>query len=261
MISLTDWPRRKHNGRYEVLIPSGRWVCRSRASQLRRSLERPWPSRRRIIAAIGERYGQLVLVRRVDDGGRQRWLCRCDCGTVKELRLGDVTNGKTVSCGCARLTWKRTCKPLADRLWSHVQKGPHCWLWTGRSRTRFGYGSLGRGSKGTGTIVAHRAAWIVTFGPIPAGQLVLHRCDNPPCVNPDHLFLGSPADNVADGIAKGRMPQCQPGFPRSDVAKVRRKSSLTDEMIDNEHLLSWEQAREILGADALTFLDDVTRFQ
>ena len=51
---------------------------------------------------------------------------------------------------------------------------------------------------------AHRAAWIAAFGPIPEGMCVLHRCDNPPCINLDHLFLGTKRDNYDDMVAKGR---------------------------------------------------------
>lgn len=57
---------------------------------------------------------------------------------------------------------------------------------------------------------AQRVAWMLTCGPIPDGLHVLHRCDNPPCVNPDHLFLGTNADNVADKVAKGRSHAPQP---------------------------------------------------
>lgn len=68
-----------------------------------------------------------------------------------------------------------------------------------------GYGVIGiyKGSLHT-TVQAHRKAWEDEHGPIPPGMKVLHRCDNPPCVNVDHLFLGTQADNIADMIAKGR---------------------------------------------------------
>jgi hypothetical protein len=89
---------------------------------------------------------------------------------------------------------------LAVRFWAKVQKGPGCWLWTAY-RNRDGYGQFrvgGRMSK------AHRVSWMLHFGPIPGGLDVLHRCDNPDCVNPSHLWLGTDADHTADKVAKGR---------------------------------------------------------
>jgi len=79
-----------------------------------------------------------------------------------------------------------------------------CWLWTGR-RDRAGYGKIRRGPSAK-NLRAHRVAWELEHGPIPDGLCVLHHCDNPSCVRPDHLFLGTDADNVADMFAKGRSP-------------------------------------------------------
>jgi hypothetical protein len=79
--------------------------------------------------------------------------------------------------------------------------GPgECWLWHARL-WKSGYGSFsvnGRDER------AHRVAWALANGPIPEGMCVLHRCDNPPCCNPAHLFLGTPAVNARDRSAKGR---------------------------------------------------------
>ncbi len=77
-----------------------------------------------------------------------------------------------------------------------------CWLWMGRA-DKVGYGRFGRG------LLAHRAAWQLLVGPIPAltdseRTCVLHRCDVPSCVNPSHLFLGTQRENIADRDAKGR---------------------------------------------------------
>jgi hypothetical protein len=76
-----------------------------------------------------------------------------------------------------------------------------CWEWTA-ARGRKGYGRMGISSNRTA--LAHRVSWELARGPIPDGALVLHSCDNPPCVNPDHLWLGSFGDNYNDMVKKGR---------------------------------------------------------
>lgn len=86
--------------------------------------------------------------------------------------------------------------------WSRVQIGSKgaCWTWTA-CRDGKGYG-LVRWAKCKSR--AHRVAWQLMCGAIPAGICVLHHCDNPPCCNPAHLFLGTLRDNIADKVAKGR---------------------------------------------------------
>lgn len=91
---------------------------------------------------------------------------------------------------------------LYGRFWSNVTVGePNaCWPWTGRV-SRDGYGRI----KGLGqSWVASRLSWTIHFGDVPAGLVVCHRCDNPPCVNPAHLFLGTHKDNAQDSVRKGR---------------------------------------------------------
>jgi hypothetical protein len=86
--------------------------------------------------------------------------------------------------------------------WSFVDRrsADACWHWTGRKTTR-GYGQIQGEGSWTG---AHRRAYSLTKGEIPDGHYVCHTCDNPPCCNPAHLFIGTPQDNVDDMIAKGR---------------------------------------------------------
>ena len=92
----------------------------------------------------------------------------------------------------------RKYPPLRQRVWSRVPaKGSNdCWEWSGY-RNEHGYGAL----KGR---LAHRLVWQLERGPIPDGMNVCHRCDNPPCCNPAHLFLGTQSDNVHDMVSKGR---------------------------------------------------------
>lgn len=92
---------------------------------------------------------------------------------------------------------------FAVSFWERVdQSGGEdaCWPWTaGRFDT--GYGGVWLDGKSQR---AHRIAWILAFGPIPPSLRVLHRCDNPPCCNPGHLFTGTMRDNTADMVRKGR---------------------------------------------------------
>lgn len=93
-------------------------------------------------------------------------------------------------------------EPLEQRFWRHVTKTSTCWLWQGAG-IGSGYGVTNR-SREQKSYYAHRAAYEMTFGPIPPGLFVLHRCDVRLCVRPDHLFVGTAADNTHDMMQKGR---------------------------------------------------------
>lgn len=96
---------------------------------------------------------------------------------------------------------QRGGKTLIERLEHYSMPEPNsgCLLWLGAATNGYGvvYAEGRRHS-------AHRAAWMLRNGPIPSGKVICHKCDVPGCINPDHLFLGTHADNVADKVAKGR---------------------------------------------------------
>ena len=90
---------------------------------------------------------------------------------------------------------------IQDNFWNFFEVDSNeCWNWT-RSMTNKGYGHFSLNGK---DMTAHRMSWILTNGEIPNGLCVCHKCDNPRCINPNHLFLGTKLDNAKDAIDKGR---------------------------------------------------------
>lgn len=123
-------------------------------------------------------------------------------------------------------------KPAKIRFEEKIRnRSEGCWLWDG-SKNHKGYGTFSMGKDGMDrTVLAHRFAWESENGPIPDGMCVLHRCDNPSCVRPDHLFIGTDADNAVDRDSKGRgggkkrrgVSNGRTHLTDDDVAAIRRR--------------------------------------
>jgi hypothetical protein len=116
--------------------------------------------------------------------------------------------------------------PIVDRFWAKVRKadGDACWEWTGATKPQ-GYGVMGVGKRGTGVIRVTRFSYELHFGPFDKELFVLHKCDNPRCVRPDHLFLGTARDNIRDAMAKGRWkpPRGRRKLSDDQVREIRRE--------------------------------------
>jgi hypothetical protein len=134
------------------------------------------------------------------------------CDGLKTTRALECANCKNSTAGILR------------RFWGHVDKNPghgpsgSCWMWIGSIDSK-GYGSTAIRQK---TIAAHRASYVHTVGAIPEGMNLCHKCDNPACVNPDHLFPGTQQDNVTDMMEKGRhrgmaKTHCPTGHPYDEI--------------------------------------------
>lgn len=150
------------------------------------------------------------------------------------------------------MTKRVTCKgDISERFWSRVKKtGPdECWEWTGTLNGKDGYGVIGGKLNGKRyslpgvKMLAHRASWIMHFGEIPDngsyhGTVVRHKCDNPKCVNPNHLELGTQQDNVVDMRDRGRSNYSGLGKQRSGFKHHR--AIMTPESL----ALTWQMIRE-----------------
>lgn len=167
----------------------------------------------------GQMFNRLTAVRQLDgrsSSGSIVWLFRCLCGNETMVPSFRVLSGKTKSCGCLqkekaaksaeimRAEKARRAPSLTDRFWSKVNKKSQdeCWPWTACVRRKDeGYGAFFY--CGTNH-PASRVAWILTNGNVGPKTEVCHSCDNPPCCNPRHLFLGTRKDNNDDKVTKKR---------------------------------------------------------
>ncbi len=130
-------------------------------------------------------------------GKPSKWLCRCECGTERIVFGNNLVRGGSLSCSVTCLKGG-----LENRLLDGAVRAANgCWEWT-RSTDGKNYGRIGVESGKAKQI--SRVSYELFCGPIPKGLFVLHRCDNPLCCNPTHLFLGTNYDNVQDMVRKGR---------------------------------------------------------
>jgi hypothetical protein len=176
----------------------------------------------------GSVFGRLSVLHESgrDSDRRILWRCMCTCGASVLVSSHHLLRGDVVSCGCKRREAKDPKPRIAESVSIDAESG--CWEWRLR-KDAGGYGRLKiqMGSRSSFRMeAAHRYAYSIFVGPIPDGMNVLHRCDNPPCCNPDHLFVGTQQDNMRDMHAKGRGPKGYRRDPLVCADNARKRSRI-----------------------------------
>jgi hypothetical protein len=134
-------------------------------------------------------------------------------------------------------------RPLPERFWKFVRKTDSCWEWKG-SKFRTGYSRISVRGKSR---LAHRVSFALNVGEIPEGMLICHRCDNRWCVNPEHLFIGSHADNAGDMLSKGRSSRGE----KNSHSKLTEQAVLEIRQLQSQGLRGIEIAK-LFGVDVAT---------
>ena len=142
-------------------------------------------------------------------------------------------------------------KSKKEILYSHIfpvtESG--CWLWDSAIGNQFGHGCMKHGGRKGKKLLAHRVSYEVHHGDIPEGKCVLHKCDVPSCVNPDHLYIGDRKDNSDDMYSRGRARIGSKHYASKiteDIAKKIKGSGLSTKEISNIYNISRQSAADII---------------
>jgi hypothetical protein len=199
---------------------------------------------------MGQTFGLLTVESRADNNefGALYWNCRCQCGELVTRRGNVLKAGSFFTCGKIECRfWEKVDKN--GQVPAHCPELGPCWVWTGADNG--GYGVLKvPGSKEL--VRAHSFSWELHNGPIPKGLWALHHCDNPPCVRPTHLFVGSSQDNIDDMVAKGRNRTARPHVSAETREQIRaeyRQGGATHPSLAEKYAISLNTVGRILRGE------------
>jgi HNH endonuclease len=174
----------------------------------------------------GLRSGRLVAIEPTEVRIRKRimWRCVCDCGGEILCHSNHIKSSDRTSCGCTGPN---------DHIRDFIAENANnsgCWEWPG-AQDKDGYCRTKLSGR---TAIAHRAVYTIAKGEIPKGLNLLHRCDNPPCCNPDHLFPGTQKQNCEDAKAKDRHSRGERNgvskLTDDDVRFIRANAAIMSQM-------------------------------
>lgn len=146
-----------------------------------------------MVGDVGERFGRLTVIKILPKSHR---LCLCDCGQQTDVYVSKLKSGHTQSCGCYNQERRSQQRKIE---WKVTEKG--CWECTSHKPNFYGYPQYMIRQK---NYRLSRIIYAELFGPIPEGLYVLHSCDNPLCINPEHLSVGTAKDNSRDMVTRNR---------------------------------------------------------
>ena len=142
--------------------------------------------------------------------------------------------------------YQRKLRPIQDRFWEKVTKSDGCWLWI--ACKSYSYGKINIDGK---RVLAHRVSWELANGHIPEGMLVLHHCDVPACVRPDHLYLGSKSDNMNDAYRRGQAIPFKLKLTEKQVSEIRAIGrSESQHQIASDYSISQPMVSRILSGES-----------
>lgn len=164
---------------------------------------------------VGKVFGRLTVVDIAPSvRGRAWWVCHCECGNIKQISASRLANGSTISCGCYQKESARQraingkiggykgyskYKSVADVL-TNTSRNGDCLEWLGGLHSN-GYAKIGKTALFSNTLL-HREVYRLVHGEMP--KVVMHKCDNRRCINPEHLVGGTQQENIIDMHKKGR---------------------------------------------------------
>jgi|SRR6188508_111364 len=197
----------------------------------------------------GQRFGNLIAIEYIKP---KSYLCLCDCGKNKIIKTSNLVCKKTTSCGCLRAVNSQDYQEkLKEKLLKNIKiDGNGCWIWQ-KSKHRQGYGNFCCNRK---VLLAHRVSWTIFKGNLDLEILVCHTCDNPPCCNPEHLFLGTDKDNSIDAFSKGRIKRhkgenhARSKFKNEDIENIRslKREGKTQKEISEMYSVTISAIKHIL---------------